>query len=131
MPQYGKGYIKTPIGILKIIEIILCIVVIVLETDLGGYADLLHATLGAGVTGLVISLLIFILSLACGNDVNDVLQWQCVIHFVLTVWFLVCGIMLILKDWGQKVLIIAIMAIVTGVVYLLDTIFSYKEYKPF
>lgn len=135
MPEYGKGFIKTPLGILKIIEVILCIVVIALVTELTGgnynIHSLFHAILAAGVTGLVISLLIFILSCACGDDVDGVLAWQCVVHFILTVWFLITGIMLILKNYGNKSLVISIIAIVTGVVYLLDVILSYKDYKPF
>lgn len=135
MPTYGKGFIKSPLGVLKIIEIILCIVIICLTSNFTHhyyvYDELFPSVMGAAVAGLVISLLILILSCACGDDVDPVLQWQCIVHLLLTVWFLVTGIMLALRDYGTKSLIIAIIAIVTGVVYLLDTIFSYKDYKPF
>lgn len=135
MPEYGKGYIKTPIGILKILEIILCIVVLALISGSTfryyGIGNLYSSILGAAPTGLILSLLIFILSCAVGQDLDEVLKWQCIVHFILTVWFLVpCMLLLISYARGGN-LIIGIIGIVTGAVYLIDTILSYKEYKPF
>lgn len=134
MATYGKGYIKTATGIFKIIEIIFCIAVIALISEYTSNYDvheLFSALLGAGVTGLVLSLLILILSLAVGQDLDAVLKWQCIAHIGMAVWFIVCGILLALKKWGNRSLTIAIVSIVSGVVYLLDTFLSYADNKPF
>lgn len=135
MPEYGKGYIKTPIGIFKIIEIIFCIVILALigegTSRYYGLSSLHSAITGAGVTGLILSLLILILSIACGQDLDSVLKWQCIVHFLLMVWFLITGIFLVIRDPHDRNLILAIIGIVTGVVYLIDAILSYKDYKPF
>lgn len=134
MPEYGKAYITSPLGVLKILEIALCIVVIALETEYTGssytYNDLFNAILGAGVTGLVLSLLILILSCACGQDCDGVLKWQFIVHLLMTVWFLVCCIILAVRNYNTRTLILSIMGIIAGVIYLVDTILSYKEYKP-
>lgn len=134
MATYGKGYIKTASGIFKILEVIFCIVVVALISDYTSNHDvheLYSALLGAGVTGLVLPLLIIILSCAVGQDLDAVLQWQCIAHFGMAVWFIVCGILLALKKWGNRSLTIAIMGIVSGVVYLIDAFLSYSDNKPF
>lgn len=135
MVEYGKSYFKSFLGILKILEIIFSIVVIVLESVYTNkryyYPDIFTEILIAACVGLGVSLLILILSIICGEECDKVLAWQFIIHLAMCIWLLVLCIMLAVKNYNTDSLILAIIGIIDGVIYLLDTIISYKEYKPF
>lgn len=134
MPEYGSGYVKSPLGILKIAEIVLCLVVLILDVlttrDFYYYDDMYTIVLAAAAFGLVISLLILILSCVCGDDVDAVLKWQFFVHILMAIWFLTCCIILICADYGTKTLILSIIGVVAGIFYIVDAILSYKDYKP-
>lgn len=133
MVEYGREYFKSPLGILKILEIIFCIVVIVIQNEyFYGYSyGVMSTIIGAAAAGLVLSLLILILSVACGDKCDKVLEWQCFVHLVICICLLVAGIMLAVKNYTRNTMILAILGIIDGIIYLVDTIISYTEYKPF
>ncbi|KAG5873885.1 hypothetical protein JTB14_017538 [Gonioctena quinquepunctata] len=131
--SYGADYIKSIIGILKIVEIILCILVLIFMNVRSGhghgyyYYDL-DALMAACVVGLVVSVLVLLLSCFFGKDCDPFLKWMWIAYGILAIWFIVVGIIYIFRDHPTMIFIADILGIITGVVYLLDTIFSIKAY---
>lgn len=119
MVQYGSDFLKSPIGFLKILELILCIVLVALVE-----------IFDAGVAGIVISLVILILSCSIGQECECVLKWQFLFLLVMAIWILFCCTILVITTYSRRILIPLIVGIVTGIVYIVDTIISYRAYKP-
>nr|CAI5822202.1 unnamed protein product [Callosobruchus analis]CAI5836312.1 unnamed protein product [Callosobruchus analis] len=129
MAEYGKDYVKTPIGICKFLEIIFCIVVIALCGRT--YADdLLNSLFAGGIVGLILSFLILILSVAAGPQCDGILKYQWLTHFLCAVLLLVTGIMTCI-DYSKydKILCAGIFAILAGVVFLVDCVLCFKDSK--
>lgn len=139
-------------AILKILELLVCIVTLALtvssnywswvkDADAGWEnADTTKALVAAAAVGMIISFVLFIWEQAMPDKLPAVLKWQCIILFFLWIWFWITSIILLCKLEQRRNRIGSVediflagecFGLIAGLVYLIDTWVSYSNYKPF
>lgn len=132
MIAYGKQFFTSFLGILKFIELILSSLIIAVDYEYfikhEDHDKIFDVILASGTTSLILCLFIVLLSISCGHKCDRLLQWQCVFHFGMCLWFWTFCIILVSITHDAERTILGSLGIVIGAVYTIDTIFSYKAY---
>lgn len=136
---YGKGFVKSTLGILKIVEIILIVVTILIMifgTANYYYGNGYYAYGSTGsayfplIFGLVVSIMLLIL--CCWKSVADaidcVLRFQFILLLIIGLWILIAVIWIMIYHHAIIFIIACILGCATGIVYLVDAAVSFQAY---
>ncbi|XP_050309723.1 uncharacterized protein LOC126745778 [Anthonomus grandis grandis] len=131
---YGRNHIRTHLGILKLLEILFCLLgalLVGIEANWKSVITTVNAFYAATVLGLIISAII--LSLSCSSTLglycNKLLRRQFYILFFLFIFNLNVSSLLIDKFPDNKVIVAGgVIGLLAAIIYLIDAILSYKTY---
>jgi len=127
---YGTSHSKSILGILKIVEIITCLIGVILVAVRTTWPnDLINAFYAGTVIGIILSLLIYVLSLTeAGHSLNGLLKFQFVSHLCLFIYLVIVSSIMIVRWYSNYHRAGGIFGLIAAVVYLIDAGISYKAY---
>ncbi|CAH1992526.1 unnamed protein product [Acanthoscelides obtectus] len=127
----GCSYILSTKAIFKMMEIVFCSLVLAFTKKFYG-VELLAILFSAGITGISVSALLFVISLSFGERWEPSLRFQWVPLFLLSPLCFIPGAYTVIRyDWSARLVAAGSYSVAAGIFYLCDSIQSFQAFFYF
>ncbi|XP_060517356.1 uncharacterized protein LOC132696510 isoform X3 [Cylas formicarius] len=126
---YGSGYVRSVLGICKLVELIFLVVAIILTAIDGRKNELIKCFEGGIVVGIVVSTIIFFLCVTkLGKYVEGVLLYQHILLFILFIYLVIVSSILISQLYGNLFIAGGEFGLISAIVFLIDALVCYNSF---